>query len=414
MTSSRDDRRLARLKSIPKSIWALGFVSLFTDVSSELVHSLLPVFMATTLGASMLSVGMVEGIAEATALITKMFSGALSDYLGHRKLLTLIGYGIAALTKPLFPMADSVSTVFAARFIDRIGKGVRGAPRDALIGDIAPAEIRGACFGLRQSLDTVGAFIGPLLAMLAMALFMDNIRAALWIAVIPGLISVVILAIGVKEPERHQSEDKKPTFRVRDIRQVGKAYWRLVAVASLLTLARFSEAFLILKAQAVGLPIALVPAVLVLMNFVYFLAAYPAGKWSDEGKGRSSTVLIGIGFLIAADIVLALAGNLWLLALGVSLWGLHMGFTQGLLATMVTDTTPPQLRGTAYGIFNLASGITMLLASVIAGAVWDSFGATATFLAGAVFAAIASAGLFFWKEISVSADLATDGSPHFR
>lgn len=393
--------RIGRLKSIPRSIWALGFVSLFTDVSSEFIHSLLPVFMVTTLGASMTSVGMVEGIAESTALITRIFSGALSDYLGRRKLLTLIGYGMAAVTKPLFPLADSVGTVFAARFIDRIGKGMRGAPRDALIGDIAPAEIRGACFGLRQSLDTVGAFVGPVLAIGAMALFADNIRAALWIAVIPGFISVAILAIGVKEPERHRIEDGKPAFRIRDIQYAGKAYWQLVAVAGVLTLARFSEAFLILKAQAIGLPLALVPAVLVVMNIVYALAAYPAGKWSDDGKSRYSIVLIGIGFLIAADIVLGFTESLWLLALGVSLWGLHMGFTQGLLAAMVTDTTPPQMRGTAYGVFNLASGIAMLLASIIAGALWDSFGAMATFLAGATFASAALAGLFFW-EINVS------------
>ncbi len=388
----------------------MGFVSLFTDVSSELVHSLLPVFMVTTLGASMISVGMVEGIAEATALITRVFSGTLSDYLGKRKLLTLIGYGMAAVTKPLFPIADTVSTVFAARFIDRIGKGIRGAPRDALIGDIAPAEIRGACFGLRQSLDTAGAFIGPLLAMLAMAFFVNNIRAALWIAVIPGFISVTILAMGVKEPERHRSEDEKPAFRMRDIRNVGKAYWQLVAVAGVLTLARFSEAFLVLKAQSIGLPIYQVPAVLVLMNVVYFLAAYPAGKWSDEGKSRYSIVSIGICFLIAADVVLGASDSLWLLALGVGLWGLHMGFTQGLLAAMVTDTTPAHLRGTAYGVFNLASGIAMLLASIIAGAVWDSFGPTATFLTGAVFAGVALAGFFFWKEVRRTPMPAQDNS----
>lgn len=398
MTSDGSHLRFARLRSIPKSIWALGCVSLFMDASSELVHSLLPVFMVTTLGASVTSVGVVEGIAEATALITKIFSGTLSDYLGKRKLLTLIGYGMAAFTKPLFPLADTIGTVFTARFVDRIGKGVRGAPRDALIGDIAPSEIRGACFGLRQSLDTVGAFIGPLLAMLFMMLLADDIRAVLWIAVIPAFISVAILAFGVKEPEHHHNPNGKPPFRICDIRHAGNAYWQLVAIAGILTLARFSEAFLVLKAQAIGLPIALVPMVMVVMSLAYSLSAYPAGKLSDDGMSRQSVVLIGMGFLIAADLVLGFTDNLWMLALGVALWGLHMGFTQGLLAAMVTDTTPPHLRGTAYGVFNLFSGIAMLLASIIAGVLWDGFGTSVTFFTGAAFTGMALIGLLMVRK----------------
>jgi MFS family permease len=399
--------RGARLTSIPRGIWALGLVSLFMDVSSELVHSLLPVFLVTTLGASMTSVGIVEGVAEATALMTRIFSGTLSDYLGKRKLLTLIGYGMAALTKPLFPLANSIGMVFAARFIDRIGKGVRGAPRDALVGDLAPAEIRGACFGLRQSLDTVGAFVGPLLAMLGMTMFADNIRAVLWIAVIPGFISVAILAFGVKEPRHHRADNGKPAFRVRDLRHVPMAYWKLVAVTTVLALARFSEAFLILKAQATGLPLALVPAVLALMNVVYAVAAYPAGRSSDNGADRYHVVMIGTAFLIAADLVLAFTDNLWLLPLGIGLWGLHMGFTQGLLAAIVTDITPPSLRGTAYGVFNLTSGLAMLVANVIAGAIWDRFGPTATFCAGAVAASAALAGLLCSKSKPASQESST-------
>lgn len=389
---------LGAAKSIPKSIWALGFVSLFMDASSELVHSLLPVFMVTTLGASATMVGAVEGIAEATALITKIFSGALSDYLGKRKLLTLIGYGGAAITKPLFPLADSIGTVLTARFVDRIGKGMRGAPRDALIGDIAPPEIRGACFGLRQSLDTVGAFIGPILAVLFMLLFTGDIRAVLWIAVIPAIISVAVLVFGVKEPERQRSRNGKPSLRIRDIRRVGNAYWQVVAIAGVLTLARFSEAFLVLKAQDTGLSVAFVPMVMVVMSMAYAASAYPAGKLSDDGLGRKKVLLIGIAFLIAADIVLGFTHNLWMLALGVILWGLHMGFTQGLLAAMVTDTTPPELRGTAYGVFNLVSGVAMLLASLIAGALWDGFGASATFFASAIFSSIALIGFTFSKR----------------
>ena len=380
---------------IPKSIWALGFVSLFMDVSSELIHSLMPIFMVTTLGVSVTAVGVVEGIAEATALLTKIVSGTLSDYLGKRKLLTLIGYGLAAITKPLFPLADSLGLVLASRFLDRVGKGIRGAPRDALIGDIAPAEIRGACFGLRQSMDTVGAFIGPLLAMLFLFVFAGHIRAVLWVAVLPAFISLAILAFGVREPKnsRPAGEIRVP-IRFRDVRRFGKPYWQLVAIAGVLTLARFSEAFLILKAQAIGLPLVLVPMVMVVMNIVYALAAYPAGVLSDR-INRINILLVGVAFLVAASLVLVVANGPWMLMLGVSLWGIHLGLTQGLFAAMIVDATPAELRGTAFGMFNFVSGIAMLVASVVAGVLWDRYGAGATFLAGAIFAGIALVGLAF-------------------
>ena len=266
---------------IPRSIWALGLVSLFMDTSSELIHSLLPVFMVSTLGASMVSVGIVEGVAEATAMIAKIFSGTLSDHIRKRKLLVAIGYGMAALTKPLFPLANSVGTVLTARFIDRIGKGIRGAPRDALVGDIAPPQIRGAAFGLRQSLDTVGAFLGPLLAVAGMWLLADSLRAVLWIAVVPAMIAFAILVFGVKEPKVHRAV-QATTARLADIRHVGGGFWQLVGISAVLSLARFSEAFLILKAQATGLPVAFVPLVLVVMNVFYAGAAYPAGVLSDR------------------------------------------------------------------------------------------------------------------------------------
>ncbi|MDE3015438.1 MAG: MFS transporter [Pseudomonadota bacterium] len=380
------------MSKIPKSIWALGFVSLFMDCSSELIHSLLPVFMITTLSLSAVSLGIVEGVAEATALITRIFSGALSDWLGKRKLLALMGYGLAAASKPLFPLAHSMMTVLLARCIDRVGKGIRGAPRDALIGDLAPPDIRGACFGLRQSLDTIGAVIGPGLAILFMLLLADHIRAVLWIAAIPAFIAVMLLTAFVREPETAPKKHTGEKLRLRDISRAGGAYWELVAAAAALTLARFSEAFLILKAQVDGLPVAWVPVTLVVMNIVYTLASYPTGKWSDR-IGREAVLLMGIAFLLAADMVLGLGHNLWWLALGVSLWGLHMGFTQGLLAAMVTDTAPAHIRGTAYGVYNLACGIAMLAASVIAGEMWEQLSPAATFFTGAFFSAAALAGV---------------------
>ena len=391
--SNIKNKNLLALVSIPRSIWALGFVSLFMDASSELIHSLLPVFMVSTLGASMIFVGIVEGIAEATSLIVKIFSGTLSDYLRKRKLLTVIGYGMSTFTKPFFPLANTIGLVLSARFVDRIGKGIRDAPRDAMMGDIAPPEIRGTCFGLRQSLDTVGAFLGPLLAICGMLLLSDNIRAVLWIAIIPAFIAFIILIIGVKEPKIHHHEKIKIKIKIKDIYKIGSAYWQLVAVAGVLTLARFSEAFLILKAKDTGLSIAFVPLVMVAMNFIYAFAAYPAGIISDK-VNRKTILLIGIVFLIIADIVLGFTSNLWMLTLGIIFWGMHMAFTQGLLATMVTDTTPQELRGTAYGVFNFVCGIAMLFSSIIAGVLWSRYGSSLAFFTGAMFSTIAFIGLF--------------------
>ena len=376
------------LRAIPGSIWALGFVSMFADISSEMIHSLLPVFLVSVLGASTLAVGLIEGIAESTALITKVFSGALSDYLGRRKFLTALGYGLAAFTKPLFPLAPSVAWVVMARFVDRIGKGIRGAPRDALVGDIAPAHLRGACYGLRQSLDTVGAFAGPLMATILMALTLDSFRTVFWIAVIPGFLSLALM-IFVKEPETVRSADKpRSPIRGADLWQLGAAYWWLVLIAAVLTLARFSEAFLVLRAQNIGLPVALVPLVMVVMNVAYAVSAYPAGHLSDR-MDRRLVLAAGFGVLIGSDVVLALATGVWQLMAGVVLWGLHMGLTQGLLAALVTDTTPSPLRGTAFGVFNLASGIGMPIASFLAGWLWDQYGPQSTFYAGAGFTTVA-------------------------
>ena len=380
------------LRAIPGSIWALGFVSMFADISSEMIHSLLPVFLVTVLGASTLAVGLIEGIAESIALITKVFSGTLSDYLGRRKFLTTLGYGLAAFTKPLFPLASSVAWVVTARFIDRIGKGIRGAPRDALVGDIAPSHLRGACYGLRQSLDTVGAFVGPLMATIFMALTLNNFRTVFWIAVVPAFLALALM-IFVKEPETVRSADKpRSPIRGADFRLLGTAYWWLVLIAAVLTLARFSEAFLVLRAQNIGLPIALVPLVMVVMNLAYAVSAYPAGHLSDK-MDRRLILAAGLVVLIGSDVVLALATGVWQVIVGVALWGLHMGLTQGLLAALVADTTPSLLRGTAFGVFNLASGIAMLIASFLAGWLWDQYGPQATFYAGAGFTTVALLGL---------------------
>jgi MFS family permease len=384
-------------RRIPADIWALGFVSLLMDISSEMIHALLPVYMVAVLSMSTLAVGLLEGIAEATASITKVFSGALSDWLGKRKFLAVLGYGLAAFTKPIFPLASSIDWLVTARFIDRLGKGIRGAPRDALVADIAPPYLRGASFGLRQSLDTIGAFLGPLLAIGLMWLTADRFQAVFWIAVIPAFLSLGLIVIAVKEPERSKDlrRVRVPLHR-RELGHLGATYWWVVAVATVFTLARFSEAFLILRAQAIGLPLALVPIMLVIMNLAYSLSAYPIGILSDR-VDRVTILILGLALLVLADLVLAYSTNVLGVGIGVVLWGLHMGFTQGLLSTLIADTAPAELRGTAFGMFNLITGVTLLFASVIAGALWDVVGPCGTFLAGAGFAAATVAGLLFLR-----------------
>jgi len=380
------------LQQIPRGIWVLGFVSLLMDISSEMIHSLLPLFMVTVLGASALTVGIVEGLAEATALIVKVFSGALSDYLGKRKGLAVFGYALGALSKPLFAMAPGMGLVVTARLLDRVGKGIRGAPRDALVADLAPPHLRGASFGLRQSLDTVGAFVGPLLAVGLMLLWANDFRAIFWVAVIPGVAAVALLVWGVSEPVRSAGGRSVNPIRRENLKRLSPRYWWVVAIGAVFTLARFSEAFLVLRAQQGGMALALVPLVMVAMNLVYSLSAYPFGKLSDR-VSHTGLLAAGLVVLVAADLVLA-SSNHWAVVLaGVALWGVHMGMTQGLLATMVAEVAPADLRGTAFGFFNLMSGLALLVASIVAGFVWDRYGASATFYAGAVFCMLALAGL---------------------
>ncbi|MGL5632662.1 MAG: MFS transporter [Azovibrio sp.] len=385
------------LKRIPSGIWVLGFVSMLMDISSEMIHSLLPLFMVTTLGASALAVGLIEGLAEATALIVKVFSGVLSDYLGKRKGLTVFGYALGALTKPLFALAPTAGIVLTARLLDRVGKGIRGAPRDALVADITSPQLRGAAFGLRQSLDTVGAFLGPLLAVCLMLLWANDFRAVFWVAVIPGLAAVALLIFGLREPVATQAEKRSNPIRQENLCRLGSTYWWVVGIGALFTLARFSEAFLVLRAQQGAIPLALVPLVMVVMNIVYAGSAYPFGKLSDRMSHRKLLVL-GLVVLIVADLVLASSQHWAVILGGITFWGIHMGITQGLLATMVAHASPADLRGTAFGFFNLVSGLAMLLASVIAGLLWDNFGAPATFYAGVLFCILTLAGLALHPE----------------
>ena len=379
------------LKQIPAGVWALGFVSLLMDVSSEMIHSLLPVFLVTTLGTSVFVVGLMEGAAEATALIVKVFSGVLSDYWGKRKPLAILGYGMGALSKPLFALASSAGLVLSARLLDRVGKGIRGAPRDALVADITPPDLRGAAFGLRQSLDTVGAVLGPLLAMGLMLLWANDFRAVFWVATVPAFLCLALLIVGVHEPERPAGLPRSNPISRVNLARLGAPYWWVVGIGAVFTLARFSEAFLLLRVQQGGLGLAWTPLVLIAMNLIYAACAYPFGKLADRMQ-HGTLLTWGLLLLIGADALLAYSNaGVWVWA-GIALWGLHMAMTQGLLATMVADSAPADLRGTAYGFFNLMCGLAMLLASGLAGLLWEQLGAAFTFLAGIAFC-VAALGL---------------------
>jgi len=378
---------------IPGTVWALGLVSLFMDLSSELVHALLPLYMTGVLGASMVAVGVVEGIAEATASALKAFSGAISDRLRRRKPLIVLGYALAALSKPLFPLAGTVALVAGARFMDRVGKGIRGAPRDALIADVTAPEQRGAAYGLRQALDTVGAVLGPLAAIGLMIVLANDIRAVLWVAVVPAAIAVLVLVLWVREPKREQSAAAvKGNVEWRAYSRLQGHYWLIVALGALLTLARFSEAFLILRAQDLGLALALAPAVMVVMNLVYTAVSFPAGVAADRG-GQRALLFWGLAALIASDLILGAGATVAAAFFGAALWGVHMGLTQGLLSKLVADAAPADLRGTAFGVFHLVSGAALLAASVLAGWLWSGFGASSAFYAGAAISGVALAGL---------------------
>ncbi len=390
---------MKKAASIPGDVWALGFVSMFMDVSSEAIHSLLPIFLVSVLHTSATAVGLLEGIAEATVLVTKMFSGALSDWLGKRKGLALLGYGMAAVTKPLFAIAGSYAMVFAARLLDRVGKGIRGAPRDAMVADLVSKELRGAGYGLRQTLDTVGAFAGPLLATILMLATSGNFRLVFWIAVVPAIVSVAILARFVDEPLQTSTGKGRGTIRWNELAEFSTAFWSIVAVGAIFTLARFSEAFLVLRASDVGVTAVYVPMTMVAMNAVYTISAYPAG-WLSDRVDRRVVVATGAAVLMGADLVLARISGVVGLVAGIGLWGLHLGLTQGVFAALVADAAPVHLRGTAFGLFNLVSGIALLAASVVAGRVWDNAGPAATFYVGAICAAVALIGLLLQMKTS--------------
>jgi Major Facilitator Superfamily. len=376
---------------LPLTIWGLGLGSLLMDTSSELVHSLSPVLLVNVLGASVVAVGMIEGVAEGIAAFTKVFAGAASDYFRRRKTLIVLGYALAALAKPLFPLATSASWVFAARFIDRMSKGIRDAPRDALVADITAQTERGAAYGLRQALDSLGSVVGPILAVLLMLALSGKIRTAMWIAVIPGILAVIVVALLVREPHQKQAAVREPPDWGK-ARELPPRFWLIVTVGAIFTAARFSDSFLILRARDIGLSASYAPMIIVVLSCICAAGAYPAGVASDRISPRN-LLLIGLGFLIAADVVLGVGHSIVPIFAGGALWGVHLALTQGVFAKIISDFVPVDLRGTGFGIFDLARGVAFVIANVVAGWWWRMSGAPAAFFSAAAFATIGGIGL---------------------
>lgn len=389
--AARVDALVPSRLRLPLVIWALGFGSLLMDTSSELVHALSPVLLVNMLGASVVAVGMIEGVAEGTAAVTKVFAGALSDYFRRRKTLIVLGYALAALAKPLFPLATSAWLVFAARFIDRMSKGIRDAPRDALVADITSQTQRGAAYGLRQALDSIGAVLGPILAVLLMLSFSGGLRAAMWVAVIPAVLAVLVVALLVREPEQKQATTREPPDWGK-ARELPARYWLIVAVGAIFTAARFSDSFLVLRARDIGLSASYAPMIMVVLSCAYAAGSYPAGAASDRISARS-LLLVGLSFLIGADLVLGLGHSIVPVFAGGALWGVHLALTQGVFAKIVADFVPVDLRGTGFGIFDLARGVGFVIANVVAGWWWRTSGPPAAFFSAAAFATIAAIGL---------------------
>ena len=387
---------MSKRPRLPRTVWVLGFVSLLMDLSSEIYHALLPAFLTVTLALPVAAMGALDGVAEATASMAKLASGRLSDRSQRRKPWILLGYGMAALSKPLFPLAQGALPVLGARFVDRIGKGIRGAPRDAMIADETPPELRGRAFGLRQALDTVGAFLAPLAAVALMIAFAGDIRAVFWVAAIPAALSFLLAWLALKEHVPAQPHQVRAPF-FAGFRELDKATRRLIGVGFLFTLARFSEGFLILRGFDVGVSATLSPLVLVVFNLAFFALAYPAGALSDRFSPKA-ILMSGMAVLIAADLILAQPIGYVGLGAGVALWGAHMALTQGIFARLIADSAPAHLRATSFGAFHFFGGIATLLASLGAGLLWDRQGADATFIAGAGVAAVAMAMLSLLPE----------------
>ncbi len=380
---------------LPATVWILGIASLLNDVSTEIIHSVLPLYMVTALGASFIAVGLLEGTAEALASVLKVGAGGLSDLLGKRKALVVSGYALSTLVKGCYALAGDMTMVMIARLGDRVGKGIRVGPRDALVADSTSPEQRGAAYGLRQSLDTVGAVIGPGLSFVLLSLWHMDYKNIFAIAIVPGIIAVLLLLIGVREPEKRESKSDDKKLHKDLLKRLSPAYWSLVVVSFLFNLGNSSDAFILLKGKEAGLALGMVPLMLVVMNVFYAACAYPAGKLSDK-LGRVAMLRVGLLFYALVYLGFAFCNTQWQVWTLMALYGVQLGLTQGTLLALVSDVTDADTRGTAFGMISLVTGLALLPASLIAGFLWQNVGSWATFGAGTVCSVVALIVFSIW------------------
>lgn len=356
-------------------------------ISSVIVFTLSPLFMTQVLGASIFAVGILEGILEVITLLARIFSGIISDYIHKRKSIIVVGYIFALISRPFLALATRMEDVFLGRAFDRIGNGLDATPRDALVGDLAPPQIKGACYGLRESLSRAGSFAGALLVMALLWLTEGNFSLVFWIGSIPTVLALMVLVIFVKDSPNQQAQHKKPThkFKLKDLKKLPLPFWLILLLSGLFMLSNFSGAFLILRAEQTGLDLHLTSLVMIIQNLATAGTAYPVGYLSDK-MGRRSMMGVGIVLIVCSDLLLAWGGSLYTILGGVLLWGAEIGITQSILAVFLADTCPQDLRGTGFGLFHFINGCCLLLANVFAGWIWHDVNPSAMFLASAVMA----------------------------
>ncbi|OYV74113.1 MAG: MFS transporter [Gemmatimonadetes bacterium 21-71-4] len=372
-----------------RNVVALGLVSFFTDVSSEMIYPLLPLFLTMTLGASAAFVGAIEGTAESISALLKLASGWWSDRVGARKPFVLVGYVIASVTRPLIAIAQSATQVLAIRVGDRVGKGLRNSPRDALIADSVDPSIRGRAYGFQRAWDNAGAMVGPLVAFGLLQWEGLTMRHVFWLALVPGAIAVAVVIWGVREVPKRVASSGAPL----DLSQpMGGRFWAFMAVIFVFTLGNSTDAFLLLRARQLGVPISLMPIIWALLNGVKTVTNTPGGALSDR-IGRKPTLVIGWLFYAAVYLAFAHASRQWHAWALFAVYGLYFGFSEGAERALVSDVVPAERRGTAFGWFNLAVGLGALPASLIFGEIWDHVGPGAAFTLGASLALAAAVGI---------------------
>jgi MFS family permease len=371
---------------LSRNVWVAGWVSFFMDVSSEMVYPLVPLFLSSTLGVSKSVVGLIEGIAEATASLLKLFSGVIADRFGKNKLLMGFGYGISTASRPILALASGWGMVFLARFTDRAGKGIRTAPRDAIIAASTPPGQLGLAFGFHRALDTAGAVVGPAVALAILAVWAADFRLVFWLSVVPGVLAVALIVWFIEADGRVRPAQAALAWSLRGF---DDRFWEFLLVIGLFSLGNSSNAFLILKAEQVGTSPAWISGIYVGYNALYALMSVPGGLLADR-VGMRRMIIVGLGLFAAVYAGIALASTPQQIAALFLCYGIYMGLTEGVQRAYLATLAPKERTATAFGLYHMVVGIAILPASLFAGVLWDTVGPAAPFLFGAGMAALAA------------------------